>query len=455
MLHEVLSGRRLTRLEYEHELPKLQDGLLDAQFELRKSRARGGGADRHRHPGRRPQRGRERVARLARSQVRRGVRLPEPNEVERERPTLWRYWRVMPPKGRIAILHAGWYEEFLRESVLDTGIVRRPSVRREVERIRSLERMLVADGVAVVKVHLHVGPALQRRRLRKLRADKLTRWRVTPEDLWLAGHYRRVERVVGALPRGDRAAGRAVAPGRWHGPAAPRARSGAGAARGHRGPHRARAGPARPDRRRRRRGEVRGVPCRRPRTAARAWRRRTTTANSRRCRAVWHCCRDAALREALRGDRVRGHGRRGQGRGHPPHHRGARRAAVSRGADLRAVARGDRASLPLAFLVPAAAARQLHDLRPLVVRARARRAGPGVRGTARLAARVRRNQRVRAAAHGAPRRRREVLDVGEPARSSSRDSRSATAIRSSASRWIPRTGPIAGTGRPTSAPPAT
>ena len=41
-------------------------------------------------------------------------------------------------------------------------------VRREVERIRSLERMLVADGVAVVKVHLHVGPELQRRRLRKL-----------------------------------------------------------------------------------------------------------------------------------------------------------------------------------------------------------------------------------------------------------------------------------------------
>ncbi len=38
MLHEALSGRRLTKLEYQHELPKLQDQLLDAQFELRKSR---------------------------------------------------------------------------------------------------------------------------------------------------------------------------------------------------------------------------------------------------------------------------------------------------------------------------------------------------------------------------------------------------------------------------------
>ena len=40
MLHEALSGRRLTKLEYQHELPLLQDKLLDAQFELRKSRPR-------------------------------------------------------------------------------------------------------------------------------------------------------------------------------------------------------------------------------------------------------------------------------------------------------------------------------------------------------------------------------------------------------------------------------
>ena len=37
-LHEALSGRRLTRLEYEHALPRLQDALLDAQFTLARSR---------------------------------------------------------------------------------------------------------------------------------------------------------------------------------------------------------------------------------------------------------------------------------------------------------------------------------------------------------------------------------------------------------------------------------
>ncbi len=195
MLHEVLSGRRLTKLEYEHALPRLQDQLLDAQFELRKSRARAvamivTGI---------PAAGRSEVVNELLGWLDpkfvtvHGFR--ESDEAERQRPTLWRYWRVMPPRGRIAILHAGWYGEFLRASLLDR---RRPAadVRREVERIRSLERMLVADGVAVVKVHLHVGPELQRKRLEKLHDDKRTRWRVTREDLWLAGHYRRVERVL-------------------------------------------------------------------------------------------------------------------------------------------------------------------------------------------------------------------------------------------------------------------
>jgi polyphosphate kinase 2 (PPK2 family) len=56
--------------------------------------------------------------------------------------------------------------------------------------------MLTGDDVVVVKLHLHVGPELQERRLRKLSRDKTTRWRVTDEDRWLARRYSRVERVL-------------------------------------------------------------------------------------------------------------------------------------------------------------------------------------------------------------------------------------------------------------------
>lgn len=194
-LHEILEGRRLTRLEYQHALPKLQDRLLESQFELRKGQARAvalivTGV---------PAAGRSEVVNdllgwLDPKFVRTyGFRAA--NDVERERPPLWRYWRAIPPRGRIAILHAGWYEDFLRRSILEPG--RSVALaRREVERIRRLERMLVADGVAVAKVHLHVGPELQRKRMRRLRADRTTRWRVTAEDQWLARNYGRVERVL-------------------------------------------------------------------------------------------------------------------------------------------------------------------------------------------------------------------------------------------------------------------
>jgi polyphosphate:AMP phosphotransferase len=195
VLHETLAGRRLTALEYEYELPKLRDRLLDAQFELRESRVRAVAVIVTGIPG------------AGRSEVVNellGWLDPKfvtvygfgaPNDVERERPPLWRYWRVMPPKGRIAILHAGWYESFLDASVREPD---RPAAtaRRDVERIRRLERQLDADGVAVVKVHLHVGPELQRRRVRRLLRERTTRWRVTGEDRWYLRHYRRVEQAL-------------------------------------------------------------------------------------------------------------------------------------------------------------------------------------------------------------------------------------------------------------------
>jgi len=197
MLHEVLSGRRLTRLEYEHELPKLQDALLDAQFDMRKRATRAVALIVTGIPGA----GRSEVVNELLGWLDPkfvtvyGFR--DPHAAERERPPLWRYWRVMPPQGRIAILHAGWYDDFLSASVLDAHR-KETSAKREVERIRSLERMLVADRVAVVKVHLHIAPDTQRKRLRKLMKDPTTRWRVTAEDRRMAAHYRRVERAYEA-----------------------------------------------------------------------------------------------------------------------------------------------------------------------------------------------------------------------------------------------------------------
>ncbi len=194
-LHDALSGRRLTRLEQEHALPALQDALLDAQFTLRQSQQRAvvlivTGI---------PAAGRSEVVNELLGwldpKLATVYGFKAPNDVERERPPLWRYWRHIPAKGRIAILHGGWYQDLLLGAAGLGGAERSgPAyLRRAAERVRQLEQMLVRDGVSICKVHLHVAPETQRKRLAKLQANKVTRWRVTQEDRWLARNYRPVE----------------------------------------------------------------------------------------------------------------------------------------------------------------------------------------------------------------------------------------------------------------------
>jgi len=212
-LHEALSGRRLTRLEYEHALPRLQDALLDAQFTLRQSQQHAvvlivTGI---------PAAGRSEVVNELLGwldpKLTTVYGFHAPNDVERERPTLWRYWRLMPPKGRMAILHGGWYQDLLLGAVgLGAKTASRPDqLRRGVERVRQLEQMLARDGMVLCKVHLHVSPETQKKRLAKLQANKTTRWRVTKEDRWLAHNYRPVEL---AYERALAATDQPLAP--WH-----------------------------------------------------------------------------------------------------------------------------------------------------------------------------------------------------------------------------------------------
>jgi polyphosphate:AMP phosphotransferase len=125
-------------------------------------------------------------------------------------PPMWRYWRALPAFGRVAFYFWGWYGEYLGSALGDSRKAKRHA-ERELERIRQLETMLSADGVRVVKIHLDLDADTQRKRLKKLRGNKLTRWRVTHEDLWLARHHKAFRKAIG---RCIAASDQPVA--RWH-----------------------------------------------------------------------------------------------------------------------------------------------------------------------------------------------------------------------------------------------
>jgi polyphosphate:AMP phosphotransferase len=132
------------------------------------------------------------------------------DDADTGRPAMWRYWRVLPAYGRIAFYFLGWYGDYMGPALHDSRKAKRRA-ERQLARIRQLETMLSADAVRVVKVHLDLDPNTQRKRLEKLRADKLTRWRVTRDDLWLARHHKPVRQAIErCLAASDQPAAR------WH-----------------------------------------------------------------------------------------------------------------------------------------------------------------------------------------------------------------------------------------------
>lgn len=191
-----MAAPRISKAAFERNLPALRDGLLDLQLKLHTSKScavaviiAGTAA------AGRSETVNELLEWLDPKHI--GVHaLGAASAYDRKFPALWRFWRKLPARGRMTFFFAGWYGEYLGGVIQDSKSKHRDE--RSVQRILQLENMLVRDGVRVVKIYLHTDHATQLERLQKLRANKLTRWRVTKEDRWQAKHFKRVDRVVGA-----------------------------------------------------------------------------------------------------------------------------------------------------------------------------------------------------------------------------------------------------------------
>jgi len=115
---------------------------------------------------------------------------PEPSQEERERPLYWRYWRALPPRGRIGVLLKAWYTQPIVERALG-GKAR--DLDEALDEIEFFERMLANSGALILKFWMHLSKDAQKKRFRKLEKDPLTRWRVTALD-W--EHWKRYDAFV-------------------------------------------------------------------------------------------------------------------------------------------------------------------------------------------------------------------------------------------------------------------
>ena len=64
----------------------------------------------------------------------------DPSAEELERPRLWRYWRDLPPKGRLALFLSAWYSSPIRASRRAPHLQCRSSMRCSTRSPRSSAR---------------------------------------------------------------------------------------------------------------------------------------------------------------------------------------------------------------------------------------------------------------------------------------------------------------------------
>jgi polyphosphate:AMP phosphotransferase len=119
-----------------------------------------------------------------------------PSDEESERPEYWRYWRDLPPRGRIGLFLSSWYSRPLLDRVY--GRTRTADFDRQLERIAGFERTLADDGALILKFWMHLGKGAQKKRLKNLEQDRDTRWRVTKRQ-W--EHWRLYDKFVAAAER--------------------------------------------------------------------------------------------------------------------------------------------------------------------------------------------------------------------------------------------------------------
>jgi len=184
MFESAELGHRIDKATYVAAVPKLREGLLDAQFELAQNSKFPviiliGGVD---GAGRG-----ETVNLLNEWMDPRYVQthgMGDPSDEEMDRPMMWRFWRALPPKGKVGVFLGSWYTWPILNRV--HGVTKVADLDQSLERARRLEKMLTDEGALIIKFWLHLSKEKQQYRLKTLEKNPKTRWRVTKRD-W--DHY--------------------------------------------------------------------------------------------------------------------------------------------------------------------------------------------------------------------------------------------------------------------------
>ena len=172
--------KRVPKKLYEAELTRLQIELVEMQqwviatgrrvlviFEGRDAAGKGGAI--------------KRVMQYLNPRHARIVALPQPSERERGQWYFQRYIELLPTAGEIVLMDRSWYNRAGVERVM--GYSSDDEYHRFLRQVPIVERMLVEDGIILLKYWFSVSDDVQQKRFASRVDDPLRRWKLSPTDL--------------------------------------------------------------------------------------------------------------------------------------------------------------------------------------------------------------------------------------------------------------------------------
>jgi polyphosphate kinase 2 len=109
------------------------------------------------------------------------VALEKPNERERTQWYFQRYLAHLPAAGEMVLFDRSWYTRAGVERVM--GFCTPAEYQRFMEQVPGFERMLVQDGIRLIKLWFSVSRAEQRTRFIIRQVDPVRQWKLSPTDL--------------------------------------------------------------------------------------------------------------------------------------------------------------------------------------------------------------------------------------------------------------------------------
>ncbi|ARC88881.1 polyphosphate kinase 2 [Rhodovulum sp. MB263] len=113
--------------------------------------------------------------------IARQVALPAPSDREKSEWYFQRYVEHLPAGGEIVLFDRSWYNRAVVEHVFD--FCTREERERFFGQLPDFERMLVDEGILLIKFWLNVGRAEQLRRFLKRERDPLKQWKLSRIDV--------------------------------------------------------------------------------------------------------------------------------------------------------------------------------------------------------------------------------------------------------------------------------